>query len=92
MNRVAKLALQTRIETILPTLNEYQRRRYLAVEAKTIGPGGISLVSQLSKVTRPTIIAGIKELNNPNQKPMSIGKAAKKAAEEKQSIKTNQHC
>jgi hypothetical protein len=44
MNRKDKLALQTRIQTTLPTLNEYQKRHYLATEAKTIGPGGISLV------------------------------------------------
>ncbi|MDR0460997.1 MAG: ISAzo13 family transposase [Nitrososphaerota archaeon] len=79
MNRKDKLALQTRIDTVLPTLNEYQRRRYLAAEAKTIGYGGISIVSQLSGVTHPTIIAGIKELNNPNPSPPPpIGKSRKK--------------
>jgi len=35
MPKIDVIALQTRIETMLPTLNEYQRRRYLSTEAKT---------------------------------------------------------
>jgi len=65
-NNVDVFALQSRIEAMLPTLNEYQRRRYLAVEAKAIGYGGTSLVSRLSGASRQTITAGLKELNNPN--------------------------
>ncbi|WP_343378890.1 hypothetical protein [Candidatus Bathycorpusculum sp.] len=80
MNRKDKLALQTRIQTTLPTLNEYQKRHYLATEAKTIGPGGISLVSRISGITPPTISAGIKEQNNPNHTPPQLGKSRKKGA------------
>jgi hypothetical protein len=39
-------AIRKRIETVLPTLNEYQSRRYLSAEAKIIGYGGISLISR----------------------------------------------
>ncbi len=78
MPKIDVIALQTRIETMLPSLNEYQRRRYLATEAKTIGHGGINLVSQLSNTTRKTITKGIKELNNPNQTHPQIGKSRKK--------------
>jgi hypothetical protein len=60
-------ALQMRIEIVLPSLNEYQRRRYLSAEAKSIGYGGISLVSQLSGVSRQTLTDGIKELDQPFQ-------------------------
>ena len=77
MKYVDVLTLQTRIETVLPTLNEYQRRRYLAAEAKTIGHGGIVLVSRLSGITCPTIIRGIKELNNPNTTPPQNGHTRK---------------
>ena len=81
MPKIDKIALQTRIKTMLPTLNEYQQRRYLATEAKTIGYGGITTVSRLSKVTRKTITKGIKELNNPNHNPPpQIGKSRKKGA------------
>ena len=49
---------------MLPTLNEYQRRRFLSAEAKAIGYGGISLVSRLSGVSRQTLTEGVKELDN----------------------------
>jgi len=50
--------IKTRIESILPMLNEQQRRIYLAAEAKSIGWGGKSKISQLSSVTRRTIAKG----------------------------------
>jgi hypothetical protein len=89
MPKTDTIALQTRIETMLPTLNEYQRRRYLSTKAKTIGHGGVSLVSRLSGVTRKTIINGIKELNNPNTNPPQIGKSRKKGGGRK-TIQNNQ--
>jgi hypothetical protein len=90
MPKIDKIALQTRIETMLPTLNEYQQRRYLSIEAKTIGHGGASIVSRLSKVTRKTIIKGIKEIDNPNHSPPpQIGKSRKKGAGRK-TVQTNQ--
>jgi hypothetical protein len=63
MKNIDICALKTRIDSMLPTLNEYQRRRYLSVEAKTIGYGGISLVSRLSNVSRQTLTEGVKELD-----------------------------
>jgi hypothetical protein len=56
------LAIQTRIDAVLPTLNEYQRRRYLSAEAKSIGYGGISLISRISGMSRQTLTEGVKEL------------------------------
>jgi hypothetical protein len=50
-----KNTLQMRIEMMLPTLNEFQRRRYLAAEAKSIGYGDISLVSRISGISRQTL-------------------------------------
>ena len=55
MNEAEVYTLQERIEFVLPTLNEYQRRRYLSAEAKAFGRGGISLVSRLSGVSRQTL-------------------------------------
>ena len=63
MKNIDVLAIQKRIETVLPSLNEYQRRRYLSAEAKAIGYGGISLISRLSGVSRQTLTEGIKELD-----------------------------
>jgi len=64
MTNIDVLALKTRIDFMLPTLNEYQRRRFLSAEAKAIGYGGISLVSRLSGVSRQTLTEGVKELDN----------------------------
>ena len=71
------LALQTRIEAVMPTLNEYQKRRYLSAEAKAIGRGGISLVSRLSGMSRPTLTKGVKELDDPNAEIMEHGRSRK---------------
>jgi hypothetical protein len=49
---------------MMPVLNEKQRRIFLACEAKEYGPGGISEVSRISKVSRTTIRAGLKELES----------------------------
>ena len=54
-----------RIETMLPLLDERQRRIFLATEAKSLGHGGISQISKLSGVSRVTITLGIKEIENP---------------------------
>jgi len=62
MKNIDILAIQERIEAILPTLNEYQSRRYLSAEAKSIGYGGISLISRLSGMSRQTLTEGVKEL------------------------------
>lgn len=50
-----------RIETILPILNERQRRIYLSSEAQSIGWGGKFKIAQLSSVTRRTIAKGATE-------------------------------
>ena len=75
MKKVDKETLKNKIDLTMPILNEYQQRMYLAAEAKALGHGGISLISQLSGVTIKTIRSGIKELNNPNREPMPSGKS-----------------
>ena len=54
--------IKQRLDYVLPNLNENQRRLYLAAEAKTYGYGGVSCISRLSTISRPTIIQGGKEL------------------------------
>ena len=77
MNESEVYTLQERIEFVLPTLNEYQRRRYLSAEAKAFGRGGISLVSRLSGVSRQTLTEGVKELDNPDAQIMKLGRSRK---------------
>lgn len=54
--------MEERIKRMLPILNEREKRLYLANEAISYGHGGISLVSQISGMSRTTITKAIEEL------------------------------
>jgi len=54
--------MEEHIKTLLPHLNEKQRRIFLASCAETLGWGGVSKVSEISGVSRETISRGKKEL------------------------------
>lgn len=77
MREAEIVAIRTRIETMLPMLNEYQRRVFLSTEAKAYGYGGISLVSRLSGISRQTLQEGVKELDNPETKTLEQGRSRK---------------
>jgi len=64
MNKQDK-QLQQRLK-ILPFLNEKQRRVLAASEARAYGRGGIQKVSLLTRMSRDTIYAGIKDLDSKN--------------------------
>ncbi len=53
--------IKARIETVLPILDERQRRIYLSAEAQSLGWGGKSRIAKLSSVTRRTIAKGEEE-------------------------------
>ena len=78
-------ALQKKIKKLLPHLNEYQKRIFLAGEAEALGRGGNTIISKLSKVSRPTIIQGRKDLesnkpqiDSPLVRTRSVGGGRKK--------------
>src|SRR5881394_663889 len=48
--------------TILGTLNEAQARWYVAREAIALGRGGIKAMQELTRLSKPTILRGIREL------------------------------
>jgi len=54
--------LETKINTMLPLLDEKQKRIFLALEANALGHGGVKLVHEISGVSQTTIIRGRKEL------------------------------
>jgi len=82
-------ALEMRITTMLPKLNEYQRRMYLATEAKAIGYGGISQVSRISGVSRQTLQEGVKELDNPESEAIEQGRSRRAGAGRKKIWETH---
>jgi len=70
--------VRNRILTMLPILDEYQRRIFLASEAQMLGYGGISCISQISGVSRVTITHGVNEIKNQRVAKQSNGGSRKK--------------
>lgn len=60
--------LEDKIPKVLSILNERQIRLYLAMEAEEIGHGGVLRISEVSNVSRKTIIKGKKELKQLGKK------------------------
>src|SRR2546425_7819622 len=46
-------------------MDERRRRQWAAAEAREVGWGGVSLVARATGLSRPTIIAGLRELQLP---------------------------
>jgi len=59
--------IKQRIETVMPTLNEKQRRIYLASEALTAGYGGITAVHKITGIARSVIHDGIREIKTDDE-------------------------
>jgi transposase len=59
-----KEAFRKRYSKLLPLLRENEQRMVLGSDSEVFGYGGVSLVSELSGVSRPTIIEGKKEINH----------------------------
>jgi Rhodopirellula transposase DDE domain len=55
--------------TILGTLNEAQARWYVAREAIALGRGGIKAMQDLTRLSKPTILRGIRELKTKDLPP-----------------------
>lgn len=55
--------------TILGTLNEAQARWYVAREAIALGHGGIKAMQDLTRLSKPTILRGIRELKTKDLPP-----------------------
>ena len=62
-------SLPARFATLRPLLDERTRRIWAAVEARAMGRGGISKVSEATGLSRTTIRAGLKELAAGPPKP-----------------------
>jgi hypothetical protein len=63
-------SLKKKLRILLPNLDERQRRIVVAAEAQEIGYGGVSLLSELTGMSRQTIHSGIKDLES---KPLGFG-------------------
>jgi hypothetical protein len=61
-------------------LDERQRRIFLATEALAIGHGGLKAVSEISGVSRVTIIEGKKEISNGEHTLLPVGRCRQPGA------------
>jgi hypothetical protein len=57
--------IQRKYHSLLPELDERRRRQWAAAEARELGWGGVSLVARATGLSRPTITAGLRELDQP---------------------------
>src|SRR3954471_903220 len=57
--------LRRKFASILPSLDERQRRLVAAAEARSLGYGGIRRVSRASGISHATIQKALKELDTP---------------------------
>src|SRR2546427_10458066 len=64
--------LAEKLATILPRLNEKQRRLVLAAEARALGHGGIARVARSASASRPTTQKGLRELVEPDAAPERV--------------------
>ena len=59
--------LTEKLRSILPYLNERQQRLLLAAEARSLGYGGVSQISRITGISRPTIYRGLRELDQESE-------------------------
>ena len=62
-------AVRRKFEFLRPLMNERMRRHWAACEALTLQRGGVTLVAQVSGLSRTTIWAGLRELRHPEDLP-----------------------
>jgi transposase len=60
----SRAIIENRVNTMLPLLDEKQRRLFLALEANSIGHGGVKLIHEITGMSQTTIIRGKKELES----------------------------
>src|SRR5512142_2497548 len=77
-------SLAAKFAALLPHLDERQQRLYLGSEARSLGHGGVAAVARAAGVSRPTVTAGVAELEaggEPLGRARRAGGGRKKLAE-----------
>jgi hypothetical protein len=59
-------AARKRYKEICPVLNEQSRRRFVAMEARTLGRGGVSVMAKITGLARRTIYHGLSDIDQKN--------------------------
>ncbi len=59
--------IRRKFRLVAVELDERRRRQWAAAEAREVGWGGVSLVARATGLSRPTIMAGLKDLQLPTK-------------------------
>src|SRR6266403_753817 len=62
-------AARKRYREMTPVLNEQSRRRFVALEARALGRGGVSLTARISGLARSTIYHGLSDIRDQTSVP-----------------------
>ena len=69
-------AARRRYRDLAPVLNEQSRRRFVALEARGLGRGGVSVMARISGLARSTIYQGLSDIrDNVSAPPRRVRKA-----------------
>ena len=66
-NREAEQIIKEKFIALSSVMNELSRRRWAATEARSLGYGGVSIVSRATGLSRTTITEGVVELSSKRQ-------------------------
>ena len=67
--------IQRKYQLLAPEFDERHRRQWAAAEARELGWGGVSLVAQATGLSRPTISAGMRDLDRtPTQRTVEAAR------------------
>jgi hypothetical protein len=80
-------AARKRYREMAPVLNEQSRRRFVALEARALGRGGISLMARISGLARSTIYQGLSDIRDNVSAPP--GRVRKKGGGRKRKASEN---
>jgi hypothetical protein len=84
--------IRKRYALLAPLLDERRLRLYIGAEALALGYGGTALVSQATRISRPTITAGCKELLAAGQSqslPAAAGRIRTPGGGRQRTVKTD---
>ena len=63
-NKEAEQMVKAKFIVLSPVMNELSRRRWAATEARSLGYGGVAIVSRATGLSRTTITKGLVELSS----------------------------
>jgi DNA-binding phage protein len=72
-------SIEAKFRVLANTLSEAQTRLWAALEARSLGRGGVSAVARATGLSRTTITAGMRELDDPAHHARLAGGGVRRA-------------